>query len=328
MPGSVAPTPRLASGPSPPPMTTSPKRSVVGHEPRELARLDARDAQRLLVPLQRLQRHQTGAGRARVVHHPLARQPVHDEVLQCRPAMRGDALVGEPRQLGQRGHRVDRRPGARVQLRVLALDALGLLERVQVGPLQQRRAGAVALVEPDQGVHGARQPDRPVGHQLAARPSTTPSAAASGPYSRSRAVAHLAVGVERRDLGARRPDVEPVDGHTNRLRISTPAKPTTEMIVSITDHVLMRVLHAHPEVLVDQPEAGVVDVGEEQRAGADRQHQQLRRRRAGEPGDDARRGDRRHRRRPGREPDQHGHAPGEDQRRRSTCSRRPWRSRR
>ena len=46
------------------------------------------------------------------------------------------------------------------------------------------------------------------------------------------------------------------------------------MIVSITDQVLIVCADGHPEVLLDQPEAGVVDVREEQRAGADGQHQQ------------------------------------------------------
>ena len=40
------------------------------------------------------------------------------------------------------------------------------------------------------------------------------------------------------------------------------------------DHVLIVWTDGEPEVLVDQPEAGVVDVGEEQRAGADGQYHQ------------------------------------------------------
>ena len=48
---------------------------------------------------------------------------------------------------------------------------------------------------------------------------------------------------------------------------STRSRPTTEMIVSITDQLLMVWPTRHAEVLLDQPEARVVHVREEQRAG-------------------------------------------------------------
>ena len=55
---------------------------------------------------------------------------------------------------------------------------------------------------------------------------------------------------------------------------STSTRPVTDSTVSMIDHVLMGLTHGHAEVLLDEPETGVVDVGEEQRARTDREHDQ------------------------------------------------------
>ena len=73
----------------------------------------------------------------------------------------------------------------------------------------------------------------------------------------------------------------------------------------------------HPEVLLDQPEPGVVDVREEQRPGADGQREQRDGgavQPAGQRGDDAGGGDRGDRGRAGRQPDADGDQPAEHQR--------------
>ena len=76
--------------------------------------------------------------------------------------------------------------------------------------------------------------------------------------------------------------------------------------------------HGEPEVLLHQPEAGVVHVAEEQRPRPDGEHQerivglrQVHRQLA----DDARGGQRCHGRRPGRQPDADGDQPAEEERR-------------
>src|SRR6476661_1700118 len=76
------------------------------------------------------------------------------------------------------------------------------------------------------------------------------------------------------------------------------------------------------EVLLDQPEARVVDVGEEHRAGPDREHEQRHLGGAhagGQRGEDARRGHRRHGRRAGGQADQHGDDPGQQQHRQAAA---------
>ena len=103
-----------------------------------------------------------------------------------------------------------------------------------------------------------------------------------------------------------------------RTAASTPSRPTTEMIVSITDQLLIVSPTVIPKYSLTSQKPGVVDVREEQRAGADGQREQRDGgavQAGGQRGDDAGGGDRRDRRRAGGQPDADGDQPAEHQRR-------------
>ena len=227
-PGCTAPTPRLASGPSAAPtITGSPaSRPELGggrRAEREAARwsgtsgdsrvgVDARDGERLAVPVERRCRFSSPVPDAiewSTAHAPVSR--ADHELLDPRPAPRGGErrglVLGEPQELGQRRHRMQRRAGAVVQLGVLGAQALGLLGRAHVGPRdQRRRAPARRASRPDERVHRPAERQRLDPRALVAgggsprrgsRPSV-PSTTAPGPARPGRARARAAGSPPRR----------------------------------------------------------------------------------------------------------------------------------
>ena len=165
-PGSTAPSPRLASGPSPAPTVTSPMRSVVGTRRGSCSGVTPATSS--------ASGSQSSVSSAispvpeaiewSITHSPVSRWTTSSLIPTQRrastPCSRNQASLHSGR------HRMDRGTGALVQLRVLALDPLGLLDRPRVGPGEQLGHRAVALVEADQRVHRAGQRDRPVAGQL------------------------------------------------------------------------------------------------------------------------------------------------------------------
>jgi len=127
---------------------------------RQLLGPDAGDRQGLGVPVEAVQVEQSGPGGDRVVGQEHPAQLLDDEVLDPHP-VRGPgaqvrAVLGEPRQLRQRGHRVHRRarpPVERHRARGRP-DAVRLGGGPGVRPGQRRRDRAAGGVQAEQGVHG------------------------------------------------------------------------------------------------------------------------------------------------------------------------------
>ena len=143
------------------------------HQLRQPLRPDAGQLQRLLVPGQRAEVEQAGAGGDRLVGDQRAAQPGQHVVLDAGPARDpGEQLrplLAEPDQLGQRRHRVHRRAGPPVQRQAAGgrPQPVGLRGGPRVGPGQRRGQRVPGGVQPDQRVHRRaerqrRPPDRPL----------------------------------------------------------------------------------------------------------------------------------------------------------------------
>ena len=141
-----------------------------GHNRAQLLGAHAGHLEGFVVPLQVLAAHQSGPACARRVDQPLAGQAVYEQLLDPDPArharMQLGLLLGEPHELDQRRHRVKRGPRARVEVRVLGPEALGLLGGPAVGPRDERGDRPSVPIKPDERVHRGAQ--RHAGDPIAA----------------------------------------------------------------------------------------------------------------------------------------------------------------
>ena len=208
-PGRTAPTPRLASGPSPAPATTgspagrpvsraaaavSSRRSVVATSSPSCP---GSTPPRASASASQSPRRRSSSPVPEAVERSTAKRPVsrvQDELLDAAPAPRPrddvGGVGGEPAQLGQRRHRVQRGPRAAVEVRVGAAQVLRLGGGPHVGPGQQARQRPAVGVEGAQPVHGgadrdARDPRAPVprGRGRVAERATAPSTTSRGSSS-------------------------------------------------------------------------------------------------------------------------------------------------
>ena len=201
-PGRTAPTPTLASGPSAAPATTgSPGREPGlargrrgelqalgrGHELAEPLAGDPGQGERLGVPVAAAQVEEPGPRGDRQVDGEAPGEPLQDELLDASPAPRPrddvGGVRGEPAQLGQRRHRVRRRPRPTVEVGVRAAQLLRLGGGPQVGPGQQAGQRPAVGAERAQAVH--RGADRDADDVGAAAPARRrPPRAARSPRRR------------------------------------------------------------------------------------------------------------------------------------------------
>ena len=173
-PGRIAPVPRLPSGPSPAPSTTGvpagrPTRGAAAVRERKVRRrrqdvgqlcaTDPGDLDGLRVPCPVDDREQAAPARGGQLRDEPAREGEEDEVLEADPrpgrARELGLVLGEPPQLRQRRHGVDRRAAAAMELgsdgqgAQLACDVAG----AGVGPRHEGRERPQRVVQTDESVH-------------------------------------------------------------------------------------------------------------------------------------------------------------------------------